>query len=180
MTVPGVIEELQGSITRQLKKNHETFDIDNTKLLKREKRIVERFESHVKLTQNSFQIEKQKRKAKFLAMHEEVYNTIRVDDRQSEEVQCTNMETIHAIKAELQAEREIREREDLEILGKLADAMAKLQHSILTNFGEAAESDPIPERDQPDTATNDVDDGHAQQEGEEKTLMSDQEAKLDV
>ena len=31
----------------------------------------------------------------------------------------------------------------MEILGKLADAMAKLQKSILTNFGEAAEQEEI-------------------------------------
>lgn len=138
-TVPGIIEKLQGSVTRHLKKSHETFDIDNTKLLKREKRIVERFDTHRKVTTTQFSVEKQKRLEKFLSHDEEMIKTIRVDDRQSEQIQSQTIETVRAIRAELQAERDIREKEDLEILGKLADAMAKLQQSILTNFGENKE-----------------------------------------
>ena len=41
-------------VTRHLKKARETFDIDNTKLLKREAKIVESFEEHVDRTKNDF------------------------------------------------------------------------------------------------------------------------------
>ncbi len=34
VTVPGIIEEQSGSVTRHLQKSHESFYIDNTKLLK--------------------------------------------------------------------------------------------------------------------------------------------------
>ena len=48
VTVPTTIENQSGRVTRHLIKSQETFEIDNTKLMKREKKIVERFEGRVK------------------------------------------------------------------------------------------------------------------------------------
>ena len=45
VTVPTTIENQSGRVTRHLIKSQETFEIDNTKLMKREKKIVERFEA---------------------------------------------------------------------------------------------------------------------------------------
>lgn len=137
--VPGIIEDLQGSVTRQLQKSHETFDIDNTKLMKREKRLVERFESHQKNAQVCFQVEQEKRKEKFTSIRHDIHETTRTDDRQSEMRQCEILQTLKVSKDEMLIESQVREQEDLQILGNLAKTMVKLQSSILTNFGEEAE-----------------------------------------
>jgi hypothetical protein len=39
VNVPGIIEALQGTITRRLEKAQETFDIENSKGLKRERKM---------------------------------------------------------------------------------------------------------------------------------------------
>ena len=44
--MPGIIEELQGTVMRKLQRQREVFEIDNTKLDKREKKIIARFERH--------------------------------------------------------------------------------------------------------------------------------------
>lgn len=135
--VPKVVEELQGNVVRQLQKSHETFHIDNTKLLKREKRIVDRFENHQQNTQRWFTMEGTKRHEKFRSLTEDMNNTMRVDDRQTESSQGSNFTTLVAVESELDTESSVRNTEDMEILEKLSDAMAALQTSILTNFGQS-------------------------------------------
>lgn len=134
--VPAIIEELQGSVTRSLAKSHETFDIDNDKLMKREERIIDRFVKHQKHTSKAFGIEASTRFKKFQTIGEDIQDTRRVDDRQSESIMVETMDRLVAMKAELLAVAGIRERDDLEMLEKLTQAMSKLQTSVLTNFGQ--------------------------------------------
>lgn len=141
VTVPSIIEALQGSITRRLKKSHETFDIDNAKLMKREIQIVERFDRHKKGTHDAFEDEKMRRFTKFLTMAEDVDKTMRVDDRASEITQVKAIDSTVAAQEELADVERIRKRDDHEVLNKLADAMARLQESILTNFGVQEDGD---------------------------------------
>ena len=48
VTVPDVIDKQSGAVTRHLHKSRETFEIENTKLLKREDKIWTRFAAHKK------------------------------------------------------------------------------------------------------------------------------------
>jgi len=47
VTVPKAIDECSGIIARKVEKARETFQIENTKVMKREEKIVERFCKHV-------------------------------------------------------------------------------------------------------------------------------------
>lgn len=39
VTVPRIVDEQSGTVTRKLKKAHETFDIENAKIAKREQKV---------------------------------------------------------------------------------------------------------------------------------------------
>ena len=62
MTVPEIIEQNSGVVTRKLEKADETFNNENAKVLKREQRIVRRYESHVLKAAQALEDEKVIRK----------------------------------------------------------------------------------------------------------------------
>ncbi|KAF0700677.1 Aste57867_8855 [Aphanomyces stellatus] len=136
VTVPGIIEALQGTITRRLEKSHETFDIDNTKLLKREKKMTVQVETHERRTAQAFVDERDRRVSTFVALQEGIHSTMRVDDRQAEKKQNSTIETILALQAQFNEEKRVRETEDAELLEKVSGSMERLHTSILESFGE--------------------------------------------
>jgi hypothetical protein len=71
-TVPAVIDRQSGIIGRKLQKAHDTFDIENAKIMKREQKIVQRFERHVARTAQSFEDERATRRGKFMLLEEDV------------------------------------------------------------------------------------------------------------
>ncbi|RLN68380.1 hypothetical protein BBJ28_00002241 [Nothophytophthora sp. Chile5] len=135
-TVPAIMETLQGSITRKMEKNYETFDIENAKIQKREKKTLHALESTERKTDASFRTETARRVIKFQERDEEFHHVMRVDNRGSERQQAAQVEGLVVLHAQLQAERSVRETEDLEILDKLTSSLARLQASILENLGE--------------------------------------------
>ncbi|RHY32761.1 hypothetical protein DYB32_002270 [Aphanomyces invadans] len=161
VTIPSIIEALQGTITRRLDKSHETFDIDNTKLLKREKKMTNQVESHERKTAQAFVDEKERRSTTFVALQEEMHTTMRTDDRQvrrphngsisikgkdstlwealAEKKQSGMIETIVALTSQYDEVRRVREAEDAELLEKVSSAMERLHTSILSSFGEEKE-----------------------------------------
>jgi hypothetical protein len=58
VTVPAVIEQQSGAVTKKLQKANETFDIENAKVMKREQKVVKRFEAHVGKTAQALEDEK--------------------------------------------------------------------------------------------------------------------------
>jgi len=145
VTVPGIIEELQGTVMRKLQRQREVFEIDNTKLDKREKKIIARFERHKEDTYQDFADEARTRHNKLLLMEEEMMETSRTDDRMEEQMHCRVILALGELKALLKEEATVREQEDLELLTNLAGSMQRLQQSILVNFG-------VSEGDQPQQA----------------------------
>lgn len=135
VTVPGIIEELQGTVMRKLQRQREVFEIDNTKLDKREKKIMARFERHKEDTYQDFADEARSRHNKLLLMEEEMKEASRTDDRMEEAMHCRVILALGELKALLKEEATVREHEDLELLTNLAGSMQRLQQSILVNFG---------------------------------------------
>ncbi|POM76309.1 hypothetical protein PHPALM_6458 [Phytophthora palmivora] len=135
-TVPEIMEKLQGTITRKLEKNHETFDIENAKIQKREKKTLHVLESNERKTDASFRTETARRVAKFQEREEEFHHVMRVDNRAVERDQSTQIQGLVALHAQLRAESTLREKEDLEILDNLSSSFGRLQASILENLGE--------------------------------------------
>ncbi|KAG6622237.1 Transmembrane prolyl 4-hydroxylase [Phytophthora cinnamomi] len=135
-TVPEIMEKLQGTITRKLEKNHETFDIENAKIQKREKKTLHALESNERKTDASFRTETARRVAKFQEREEEFHHIMRVDNRSVEKDQSSHVQGLVALRAQLRAESGLREKEDLEILDNLSSSFGRLQASILENLGE--------------------------------------------
>ncbi|KAE8997445.1 hypothetical protein PF011_g15483 [Phytophthora fragariae] len=135
-TVPEIMEKLQGTITRKLEKNHETFDIENAKIQKREKKTLHALESNERKTDASFRTETTRRVDKFQEREEEFHHVMRVDNRSVERDQSTHMQGLVALRAQLRAESSLREKEDLAILDNLSSSFGRLQASILENLGE--------------------------------------------
>ncbi|KAF4319863.1 hypothetical protein BBO99_00005878 [Phytophthora kernoviae] len=135
-TVPEIMEKLQGTITRKLEKNHETFDIENAKIQKREKKTLHALESNERKTDASFRTETARRVSKFQERDEDFHHVMRVDNRSTERDQSTQVEGLVALHAQLRAESSLREKEDLEILDKFSSSFGRLQSSILENLGE--------------------------------------------
>lgn len=138
-TVPKMIDELQGAVSHRLHRQHEAFDIDNTKLLNREKKIVSRAMVHQARSRQSFVDEEASRFKQFLLLGEEMDETARADDRAEEQMQTRTLKQTAELQEDLQAECVVREKEDLEILENLATSMSRLQRSILVNFGMGAD-----------------------------------------
>ncbi len=133
--VPDVIEKQQGEVTRHLKKARETFDIDNTKLLKRESQIVERFEEHVERTKNDFTQENKTRLRAQRVLEELIDERNRIWDRCEEDFYSPFMTEIQECKdmmAKCIADREVNDKITLK---SMKESMDKIQKVILKNFG---------------------------------------------
>lgn len=138
--VPEIMETLQGTITRKLEKNHETFDIENAKIQKRERKTLWSLETTERKTDASFQTERARRQLKFQEREEEWHHVMRVDNRATERAQCSQIATLASLHEQLSSEQRVRETEDVAILDKLAASFHQLQTSILESLGETEAS----------------------------------------
>jgi hypothetical protein len=76
VTVPAVIEQQSGAVTRKLQKANETFDIENAKVMKREQKVVKRFEAHVSKTAQVLEDEKVSSFADAVKSHKMALNSL--------------------------------------------------------------------------------------------------------
>ena len=138
--VPDVIEKQQGEVTRHLKKARETFDIDNTKLLKREAKIVERFEEHVDRTKNDFTQETKTRVRAQRVLEELIDERNRLWDRCEEDFYSPFMTEIQECKDLISKTIADRKANDKVTLESMKESMDKIQKVILRNFGVGGDS----------------------------------------
>ena len=135
VTVPKCIDECSEMIARKVVKAREYFEIENTKVLKREEKIVERFERHVGRTEQGLEDEEATRVAKLSLLTEEIDKPERVDER-LEEVKITKvMREIVKVREMIKFEEAERAEEDGLILDEMLRTQEKLQRSVLENFG---------------------------------------------
>ena len=139
VTVPDVVDKQSGEVTRHLHKSKETFEIDNTKLLKREDKIWARYHHHVKDVDQAFKQEEKTRWFSQMTMAESIDDADRRCDRMDERVHTESTARLVTLKDAVQGEQEERSRRDAEILDNLEKSTARLQAAILKNFGAGAE-----------------------------------------
>eukprot|EP00520_Triparma_pacifica_P004803 CAMPEP_0118653280 /NCGR_PEP_ID=MMETSP0785-20121206/11751_1 /TAXON_ID=91992 /ORGANISM="Bolidomonas pacifica, Strain CCMP 1866" /LENGTH=271 /DNA_ID=CAMNT_0006545821 /DNA_START=35 /DNA_END=847 /DNA_ORIENTATION=+ len=122
-TVPRLIDECTEIIARRVEKARETFIIENTKVMKREEKVVERFERHVGRTMQGMEDEEATRISKLRLLTEEIDVPERVDERE-EEVRITKiMKDIIVVRemiAKIVSERKVED-------GVVLDQMLKTQ-----------------------------------------------------
>ena len=138
VTVPETIDRLTGAIARKLQKAHDTFDIENAKILKREQKITDRFAHHIQRSAQLFEDERATRVAKFLTLDEDCRDTERHDDRAEERHIAAIHHSIVDVQKLLGEASEAREREDNTLLDSMIYAQSQLQASVLKAFGSQA------------------------------------------
>ena len=134
-TVPKAIDECSEAIARKVEKGRETFVIENTKVMKREEKIVERFERHVGRTRQGVEDEEATRIGKLHLLTEEIDAPERIDERLEENQLTTMMAELVAIRKQIKAEAKERAMEDNLVLDEMLRTQQKLQQSVLENFG---------------------------------------------
>ncbi|CAM9458372.1 unnamed protein product [Ectocarpus sp. 4 AP-2014] len=141
VTVPRIVDEQSGAVTRKLQKARETFDIENAKIAKRERKLVSRFEAHVRGTSQSFEDEEATRVGKLWLLGEDLQAVEHMDDRGDESLQLSIVKTIKATRGDVATLRKERGYQDGLLLDSLAHAQQKLQRCILETFGTKEEDD---------------------------------------
>jgi len=139
VTVPTVIDRQSGIVARKLQKAHDTFDIENAKILKREQKITVRFDKHVQRSAQSFEDERATRRAKFTVLGEDIDDVERLDDRAEERHNSAAHNSIVALRTQLEDECTVREKEDNTLLDSMIYSQMKLQASVLEAFGAESE-----------------------------------------
>ncbi|CAM9600903.1 unnamed protein product [Pylaiella littoralis] len=129
VTVPRVVDEQSGAVTRKLQKARETFDIENAKIAKRERKLVSRFGTHVKGTAQSFEDEKATRLGKLWLLGEDLEGVEHMDERGDEALQLSIVKAIKAMRGDVAATSEERGYQDGLLLDSLAHAQQRLQIS---------------------------------------------------
>lgn len=135
VTVPTVIDRQSGIVARKLQKAHDTFDIENAKILKREQKLCLRFDKHVARSAQSFEDERATRRAKFIVLGEDIQDVERLDDRAEERHNSAAHNSICALRSQLNGECAVREKEDNTLLDSMIYSQRKLQASVLEAFG---------------------------------------------
>ncbi|CAM9095679.1 unnamed protein product [Ascophyllum nodosum] len=136
VTVPRILDDQNGAVTRKLQKAHETFDIENAKIIKREQKAhSRRFSAHVSQTAQSLEDEKATRLAKLSLLREDLDSVEYMDDRGDEKFQVSTMRTIKAMREDVAKLSNERAIEDSLLLDSLANSQQRLQSCILETFG---------------------------------------------
>lgn len=138
-TIPAVVDRQSGIVSRQLQRAHNTFDIENAKVMKREQKIVSRFQKHAERTAQAFEDERATRRSKFMLLEEDMADTERVYDRAEEKSVRAVIDEIVSIRNLLREENSTREKEDNTLLDTMLYAQQRLQAAIVRSFGADAE-----------------------------------------
>lgn len=139
-TVPENMERHTGEISRRLKKQYETFDIERQKEVKREAKLVAKASEHLQNTAQRFMDEEALRTARFFALEEEMTDrerrAVRNHDRHFDTI-CTTMEQGQAL---LLSEAETRRLADVNILDAIFETQGLLQQTVFQHFGSDSQA----------------------------------------
>ena len=140
-TVPQVTAK-SDDIAKKLQKDHETFDIENARILKREhQKIIARFHVFTQRTAQSFEDERATRQAMTLLFLDDLRHIERSADAHDELHTSAAHNSIVALKHHLQTDVVLlREAQDNVLLDAMIFAQHMLQASVLKAFGSSSSS----------------------------------------
>eukprot|EP01041_Mallomonas_annulata_P001432 gene1432-2755_t len=139
ITVPENIEKQSGEVSRKLKKQYETFDIEKQKENKREKKLVTKANDHIQNTSQKFTDENALMTARFFTVEEDIINRERRAARNHDRHFNNVAEQVEQCKTDLTMESENRRKEDETMLDNILETQSKLQRTVVEHFG--ADSD---------------------------------------
>lgn len=150
-TVPAAIELQSGEVSRRLKKEYETFDIEKQKERKRELKIVHKANEHIQLTAQKFTDEEALMASCFNNLEDDIVEVERRSARMAQYHWCNAMKDIATLQAKIREETRIRTAEDVDLLDTVIETQKLLQETVLEHFwsglgqGEGAGGQEVPE-----------------------------------
>lgn len=134
--VPAAIEKQSGEVSRQLKKAYETFDIEQQKEAKREKKFVQRASEHFQHTAQRFNDEDALMASCFSTLEEDVIESERRAARMYHRRWDLSIKAIADLNLATKTEASTREAEDLDVLSTVVETQGLLQKVVLEHFGD--------------------------------------------
>lgn len=134
--VPAEVERQSGEVSRQLKKAYETFDIEQQKEAKREKKFVGRASDHIQHTAQRFNDEEALRTACFFTLEEDVVEYQRRAARMHHRRLQNAITSVYDLDAASRAASAEREAEDMDVLQTVIETQGLLQKVVLEHFGD--------------------------------------------
>ena len=140
--VPALVQRLIGPARQQMQTSHEAFDVENTKVLARERRLQAKIEAFNASTQRRIAVECEDRMRQFHMAAEQLsgqlLQPVRLDRQRQ---RSTVMHGVRGIQLALGSETSARKEADAFVADSLAHATERLQRTVLENFGSMQESD---------------------------------------
>jgi hypothetical protein len=134
--VPAAIEKQSGEVSRQLKKAYETFDIEQQKEAKREKKFVNRASEHFQHTAQRFNDENALMRSCFFTLEEDIVETERRAARMYHRRWSNSITATAELNDALRGEAKVREEEDVDVLSTVVETQGLLQKVVLEHFGD--------------------------------------------
>ena len=145
-TVPHAIEMQTGIVSRMLKKEYETFAIEQQKEKKREIKFVNKANNHIQRTAQRFTDEEALLNACFHSVDDDVIEVERRAARMYLRRWDENMSVVKEAREVIKDEEIEREREDVDLLDTVIETQQILQKMVLEHFGADPNDEPIPKR----------------------------------
>ena len=141
-TVPAAIEQQSGEVSRRLKKEYETFDIEKQKERKRELKIVTNANEHIRLTAQKFTDEEALMAACFSSLEDDIVETERRSARMAQYHWGNALKDIAVLQAKVREEGRLRTAEDVDLLDTVIETQKLLQVTVIEHFGSGKEEPP--------------------------------------
>jgi len=138
ITVPENVERQSGEVSRQLKKQHESFDIEKQKENKREKKIVLKANDHIQNSAQRLNDENALMTARFFSVEEDIIDRERRASRIHDRHFDTAADGVEHNELLLSKEKEKRRVEDEQLLDKIHETQKHLQRTIVEHFGSSS------------------------------------------
>lgn len=139
-TVPQTIEAQSGEVSRQLKKQYETFDIEKQKGKKKENKFLQRADAHLQTTAQRFTDEDALLAACFFSLEEDIISHERRSARMHLRRSDNATRAVLELEVLLAALLEKRRREDVDVLDTIIETQSLLQKTILEHFGSDSQA----------------------------------------
>lgn len=141
ISVPENIERQTGKISRDLRRAYETFDIEKIKEMKRETKLVEKANRHLKNTAQRIEDEKALMSSAFFNVEDDV---VEQETRSSKMQLLRNdaaLKKIYDLNGVSYLERDTRTEEDMDVLDTVIETQKMLQKTVLLHFGTSKEDE---------------------------------------
>eukprot|EP01138_Halocafeteria_seosinensis_P013331 gb/GECG01013617.1/.p1 GENE.gb/GECG01013617.1/~~gb/GECG01013617.1/.p1 ORF type:complete len:287 (+),score=62.70 gb/GECG01013617.1/:1-861(+) len=139
--VPNLYRRQVGRVAEEMRTQHESFAVENKKVLAREQVIRDNIEKHAQKTQERLEVEKDDRYRQTVAAEESFHYSIRYPQRLEEESMHSRITgEIREVSDKFAHESTERGRNDQQLVKHVEKLMNNVQKTLLDNFA-AQESD---------------------------------------